>query len=133
MAEDNCVNQRLAVYLLEKHGHRITVVENGREALDALERQNFDLVLMDVQMPEMDGLAATAAIREREQASGDHIPIVAVTARAMKGDRERCIDAGMDDYMAKPFRSAELLELVERLGLRSGRTAVRASRVQEER
>jgi two-component system sensor histidine kinase/response regulator len=114
LAEDNIVNQRLAMRLLEKAGYRVTVANNGREALEELEREPFDLVVMDVQMPEMDGLEATAAIRSREKISGRHIPIIAMTAHALKGDEERCLQAGMDAYIAKPIRSAELLELVER-------------------
>ncbi len=118
LAEDNPVNQMVALRLLEKQGHRVLVTGNGREALLALEKtafRGFDLVLMDVQMPEMDGLEATAAIREREQGTGSHVPIVAMTAHAMKGDRERCLAAGMDDYIAKPIRSQQLLEIIENL------------------
>src|SRR5207248_7155146 len=87
LAEDNAVNQKLAVRLLEKRGHRVTVAGNGREALEALDRERFDAVLMDVQMPEMDGFAATAAIRQRERTTGAHLPVIAMTAHAMKGDR----------------------------------------------
>jgi two-component system, sensor histidine kinase and response regulator len=116
LAEDNVVNQRLAVALLRKRGHSVHVAGNGRAALDALARQSFDLVLMDVQMPEMGGFEATAAIREREREAGGHLPIVAMTARAMAGDREQCLGAGMDDYVAKPIRPAELFDVVERLG-----------------
>jgi PAS domain S-box-containing protein len=114
LAEDNVVNQRLAVRLLEKAGHAVTVVGNGRDAVAAAERQPFDLVLMDVQMPEMGGFEATAAIREREKAGGGHVPIVAMTAHAMKGDRERCLAAGMDDYVSKPVRAEELFGAVAR-------------------
>src|SRR4029079_650770 len=103
LAEDNVVNQRVAVGLLSKRGHQVTVVTNGREALDAIERDRFDLVLMDVQMPEMGGLEATIAIRERERTSGGHLRIVAMTAHAMTGDRERCYAAGMDGYLSKPI------------------------------
>jgi two-component system sensor histidine kinase/response regulator len=113
LAEDSVVNQRLAVALLEKWHHQVAIAGNGREALDALEREPFDLVVMDVQMPEMDGLEATAAIRAREQETGGHIPIVAMTAHAMKGDRQRCLDAGMDGYVAKPVRARELYEMIE--------------------
>jgi two-component system, sensor histidine kinase and response regulator len=91
------------------------VADNGREALAALEQQSFDVVLMDVQMPEMDGLEATAAIRAKERTAGGHVPIVAMTARAMKGDRERCLEAGMDDYVSKPLQPSELFDTVERL------------------
>jgi PAS domain S-box-containing protein len=115
VAEDNVVNQRVAAGMLERAGHRAVVVENGRAALVALERETFDLVLMDVQMPELDGFEATAAIREREQASGRHLPIVALTAHAMKGDAERCLAAGMDGYLAKPLQPAELVAVLARL------------------
>jgi PAS domain S-box-containing protein len=108
LAEDNAVNQRLAVRLLEKRGHRVAVAANGREALDALEKGEFDLVFMDVQMPEMDGLEATATIREKEKSSGLHQPIIALTAHAMKGDREKCLAAGMDGYLTKPIRPQDL-------------------------
>jgi len=112
VAEDNAVNQRLAARLLEKRGHRVTVTANGREAVEALANQNFDLVLMDIQMPKMDGFEATAVIREREMHDGGHIPIIALTANAMKGDRERCLTAGMDGYLSKPIVSQELDELL---------------------
>jgi CheY-like chemotaxis protein len=108
LAEDSLVNQKLAVALLESHGHRVTVVSTGREAVAAVGTQPFDVVLMDVQMPEMDGLVATAAIRARESLNGGHIPVVAMTAHALKGDRERCLEAGMDDYIAKPIHAKEL-------------------------
>jgi PAS domain S-box-containing protein len=113
VAEDNAVNQRLATRLLEKRGHRVTLSRNGREAVEALANQAFDLVLMDVQMPEMDGFEATAAIREKEKHNGAHVPIIALTAHAMKGDRERCLAAGMDGYLSKPIRSQELDEILE--------------------
>jgi CheY-like chemotaxis protein len=113
LAEDNAVNQRLAVRLLEKRGHRVAVAGNGREALDALEKEKFDLVFMDVQMPELDGLEATAIIREREKSSGRHQPIIALTAHAMKGDREKCLAAGMDGYLTKPIRPQDLEEILE--------------------
>ncbi|MDQ2731408.1 MAG: response regulator, partial [Armatimonadota bacterium] len=115
LAEDHPVNQRLAVRVLEKHGHSIVVAGNGKQALEALEREHFDVVLMDVQMPEMDGLDATRNIRRREAGTGDHIPILAMTAHAMKGDRERCLDAGMDGYLSKPLRAKELLKEMDRL------------------
>ncbi len=113
LAEDNVVNQRVAMRLLERRGHHVIVVANGKEALQALEREFFDLVLMDVQMPQMDGLEATAAIRAKERTSGGHIPIVAMTAHAMKGDAERCYAAGMDAYLSKPIIGADLFKVVE--------------------
>jgi CheY-like chemotaxis protein len=108
LAEDNEVNQQVAAGMLERAGHRVVVVSNGRQALAALERGGFDLVLMDVQMPELDGFEATVAIRERERSTGGHLPIVALTAHAMEGDAERCLAAGMDAYLAKPLEPAEL-------------------------
>src|SRR6202022_815509 len=108
LVEDNAVNQRLAARLLEKRGHRVVVAANGREALAALEQGAFDLVFMDVQMPEMDGLEATAAIRKKEQVRGKHQPVIALTAHVMKGDQERCVAAGMDGYLGKPIRPQEL-------------------------
>jgi two-component system sensor histidine kinase/response regulator len=113
LAEDNAVNQRLATRLLEKRGHRVMVAANGHEAIDAYAKETFDLVLMDVQMPEMDGFEATAAIREKEKATGTRLPIIALTAHAMKGDRERCLAAGMDGYLSKPIRSQELDEILD--------------------
>jgi CheY-like chemotaxis protein/HPt (histidine-containing phosphotransfer) domain-containing protein len=115
LAEDNLVNQKLAVRLLEKRGHTAVVVGNGREAVARLAQEVFDVVLMDVQMPEMDGFEATSALRQAERASGRHTPVVAMTAHAMKGDRERCLEAGMDDYVSKPLRPEELFETIERL------------------
>ncbi|HYA96743.1 MAG TPA: response regulator, partial [Methylomirabilota bacterium] len=112
LAEDNAVNRLVATRLLQKGGYQVVVAENGREAVDLAERGGIQLVLMDVQMPEMDGFEATQAIRGRERATGAHLPIVAMTAHAMKGDRERCLAAGMDDYLTKPIRSAELFELL---------------------
>jgi two-component system sensor histidine kinase/response regulator len=121
LAEDNPVNQRVVVRTLEKRGHHVVTAANGQLALDALGRaggNGFDVVLMDVQMPELDGLAATGIIRTREQASGGHVPIIAMTAHAMQGDRDRCLSAGMDEYLAKPIRPDELVELVERVAAR---------------
>ena len=112
LAEDNLVNQRLAVRLLEKRGHSVAVATNGLQVRNALEKQRFDLILMDVQMPEMDGLEATAAIRASEELTGQHQPIVALTAHAMKGDREKCLAGGMDSYLSKPIRPTELDELL---------------------
>jgi two-component system, sensor histidine kinase and response regulator len=113
LAEDNVVNQQLAVRLLEKQGHDVAVASDGGEALALLEKSHFDAVLMDVQMPEMDGLRATAAIREKEKSAGGHIPIIAMTAHVMPGDRERCLAAGMDDYVTKPINPEHLLAAVE--------------------
>jgi CheY-like chemotaxis protein len=108
LAEDNAVNQRLAVRLLEKRGHRVIVAGNGLEALEALKRDSFDLVLMDVQMPDMDGLEATTALRQNEKGGQFHQRVIALTAHAMQGDRERCIAAGMDGYLTKPIKPREL-------------------------
>ncbi|MGH9470340.1 MAG: response regulator [Terriglobia bacterium] len=113
LVEDNAVNQQLAKRLLEKHGHTVTIAGNGRLALEALEASSFDLVLMDVQMPEMGGLEATAAIRQKEKTTGGHIPIIAMTARAMTGDREECIAAGMDGYLSKPVRVNDLWDAID--------------------
>jgi two-component system, sensor histidine kinase and response regulator len=115
LAEDNIINQKVASRLLEKQGHLVTIAADGREALAALDRENFDLVLMDVQMPEMDGFEATAAIRAQERETSKHMPIIAMTAHAMQGDRERLIAAGMDDYIAKPINFRELTDLLKKL------------------
>jgi len=115
LAEDNLVNRKVAVSLLEKQGHRVTTAENGRIALELALQETFDLILMDVQMPEMDGLEATQQIREAERATGARIPIVALTAHALTGDRERCMSAGMDGYVTKPIRAAQLLTAIKRL------------------
>lgn len=115
LAEDNVINQKLASRTLENRGHSVTIAHNGREVLAALAAQRFDVVLMDVQMPEIDGFEATAELRKREFATGGHTPIVAMTAHAMKGDRERCINAGMDEYICKPVRPAELFAAIEKV------------------
>ncbi|MDD2337896.1 MAG: response regulator [Geobacteraceae bacterium] len=118
LAEDNAVNRRIAVGMLSKRGHIVVAVENGKEALAQMAEQGekpFDLVLMDVQMPEMDGIEATARIRETEKETGGHIPIIALTAHAMKGDREACLKAGMDGYVSKPLKTDELLAAMEQL------------------
>jgi PAS domain S-box-containing protein len=112
LAEDNAVNQKVAARLLEKQGHSVTLAVNGLEALAALDQEKFDIVFMDVQMPQMDGFEATAAIRAREQRTGGRQVVIAMTAHAMQGDRERCLQAGMDDYIAKPFGNRELSELM---------------------
>ncbi|HMH00772.1 MAG TPA: response regulator [Terriglobales bacterium] len=125
LAEDNLVNQRLATRLLEKRGHRVVIAGNGREAVLALEKETFDLVLMDVQMPEMDGFQATGAIREKEKGTEIHQEVIALTAHAMTGDRERCLAAGMDGYLSKPIRPQELDDLLQkyvdrRMGVAAG-------------
>jgi two-component system sensor histidine kinase/response regulator len=124
LAEDNAVNRKLAKTLLEKHGHTVVIAENGREALECLERQKVDAVLMDVQMPLMDGLAATQAIRAKEAVTGGHLQIIALTAHAMKGDREKCLDAGADDYVTKPIRTPDLLAALDRAKLAGQSQAV---------
>ena len=123
IAEDNVVNQRVATKFIEKLGCRVDVVANGLEAVEAAERLRYDLILMDVQMPEMDGFAATSEIRQR-QGSGSRVPIVALTANALAGDRERCLAAGMDDYLAKPITAADITNICRRwLPAPRGRTA----------
>jgi len=114
VVEDNRVNQTLARRILEQRGHQVTMAENGRQALEALDRGRFDVVLMDVQMPVMNGLEATARIRAREQGGDRHVPIVAMTAHAMRGDRERCLEAGMDGYLVKPIQADEMIAALER-------------------
>jgi signal transduction histidine kinase/CheY-like chemotaxis protein len=117
LSEDNAINQKLAIRLLEKAGHQVTLARTGREAVDAWERsgeRNFDVVLMDIQMPEMDGMEATVEIRHREQKSGKHVPILAMTAHAMRGDRERCLANGMDGYISKPIHPVDLFAEIER-------------------
>ena len=134
LAEDNPVNQEVAVHLLERRGHSVIVAENGRHALTALERHKFDLVLMDVQMPEMGGLEATQLIREKEKSTGEHLPIVAMTAHAMQGDRERCIAAGMDGYLSKPIDPKSFLQTVEGISqhLAESQTPVHEPEAREE-
>jgi CheY-like chemotaxis protein len=115
VAEDNVINQRYALSILEKEGYSAVVAGNGQEALAAMERASFDLVLMDIHMPEMDGFEATSAIRARERFTGKRIPIIAVTAHAMNGDRDKCLAAGMDAYVSKPIRRLELIEAISGL------------------
>jgi CheY-like chemotaxis protein len=118
VAEDNKVNQVVAARLLEKRGHSVVIVENGTEALAALEASRsggFDLLLMDVQMPGMDGFQATRIIRGKEKSSGTRLPIIAMTAHAMKGDEERCLAAGMDGYVSKPFQAEEVFAMIDRV------------------
>ena len=115
LVEDNAVNQTLATRLLEKRGHAVTLAVNGLDALESLERNSFDLILMDIQMPQMDGFQATAAIREKEKFSGGHVPIVAMTAHAMKSDEAQCLAFGMDGYISKPIRTSELFATIDRV------------------
>jgi len=112
------VNQEVGAGLLEMRGHRVESVDNGRQVLEALDRKAFDVILMDLEMPEMDGLETAAAIREKESVQGGHIPIIAMTAHAIVGFRERCLAAGMDGYITKPIRPAELYEAVETIAAR---------------
>jgi two-component system sensor histidine kinase/response regulator len=113
LAEDNAINRRLAIRILEKRGHTVLAVDDGVKALAALEQGHFDVVLMDVQMPSMDGIEATAAIRKKEGATGRHVPIVAMTAHAMSGDRQRLLMCGMDGYVSKPVHQEDLFEAIE--------------------
>jgi len=114
LAEDNLINQKVALHLLQKKGHSVIVAENGQEVLEKIKKEDFDLILMDVQMPVMNGFDATSKIREMEKETGHHLPIVAMTAHAMKGDREKCLEAGMDDYVSKPLYPEELYKTIER-------------------
>jgi len=121
LAEDNMVNQKLAITLLQGRGHNVVLANNGREAVNIMEKEEFDLVLMDVQMPEMDGLEATGIIRQKEkEKNSPRIPIVAMTARAMKGDKEKCIEAGMTEYVSKPINAKELFEVIEKVTEKNG-------------
>lgn len=115
LAEDNEINQRIAIEFLELRGHQVHLAQNGVEVLAALAVKDFDVILMDVMMPEMDGFHATAAIRERAEETRGHIHIIAITGYAMKGDKQRCLDAGMDAYLAKPLRSKALFEAIENI------------------
>lgn len=115
LAEDNPINQKVAARTLERAGHHVALAADGQEALDRLQDGNFDVVLMDVQMPRMDGITATREIRKREAHTGDHVPVLAMTAHAMKGDRERCVEVGMDGYVSKPVKPHELVAAVEDL------------------
>ncbi|MFH0822364.1 MAG: response regulator, partial [Pseudomonadota bacterium] len=117
LAEDNAINQKVAVRMLQKRGHTVQVANNGMEALRVLGTERFDIILMDVQMPEMDGLQATRAIRRGEEGTGRRTPIVAMTAHAMREDEERCVEAGMDGYVSKPIDPRTLFNTVETLGV----------------
>jgi signal transduction histidine kinase/CheY-like chemotaxis protein len=126
LAEDNLINQKLAVRILEKQGHGVTVANDGVEAVAAAQNGEFDVILMDVQMPNMGGLEAAAAIRTLERGTGRHVPIVALTAHAMKGDQERCLEAGMDGYVSKPIQANHLLEVMAQVTSPADETAERA-------
>jgi CheY-like chemotaxis protein len=115
LVEDNPVSRRMLTLVLTKRGHSVVQAEDGQAALEALSRGKFDLILMDVEMPNLDGLDATRAIREMESTSGAHIPIIAMTAHAMEGDREMCLEAGMDDYVSKPISAAELFGKIDEI------------------
>lgn len=119
LVEDNAMNQKVAMWMLEKHGCHVDVAVNGLEAVDISARLDYDCIFMDCRMPEMDGFAATAAIRQREATLGTHVPIIAMTANAMIGDREQCLDAGMDDYMPKPIRADDIELILQRWARRS--------------
>lgn len=128
LAEDNPVNQKLTTEFLKKLGHEVVVAVDGHAALSALQQTCFDLVLMDVQMPGMDGIETTAEIRRTERVSGKHIPIVALTAHAMKGDQEKCFRAGMDDYLSKPASLTSLRVMLEKWSVRKQDAAAAAAR-----
>jgi len=113
LVEDSLVNQKLAATILQQAGHQVVVAAHGRAGIEAWQSQYFDLILMDIQMPEMDGIEATHVIRRQERETGEHIPIIALTAHALKGDQERCLQAGMDAYIAKPLRARRLLDVIE--------------------
>ena len=115
IAEDNIVNQKIAVRMLEKRGWKVRAAINGRQVLEILDEEPFDLILMDAQMPVMDGFEATKLIREQEKQTGKHIPIIALTARAMAGDRKKCLDSGMDGYVSKPVDRQKLFETIENI------------------
>jgi CheY-like chemotaxis protein len=128
LAEDSRMNQVLAIGILQREGHVVTVANDGQEAIDAFRTQPFDLILMDIQMPEVDGLQATAAIREIESTIGGHIPILAMTAHALTGDKERCLAAGMDGYLSKPIRLKDLVGAIEGIGTRDEPDSILVSR-----
>jgi two-component system sensor histidine kinase/response regulator len=131
VADDNPVNQRLVVRLMEKRGHQVAVAANGAEAVEAIGKNTFDLVFMDVQMPKMDGFEATAKIREREKGTDTRVPVIALTAHAMKGDRERCLAAGMDGYLSKPIQTEALEEILEVQTARRMDTTVKGAGLDE--
>jgi len=115
LAEASFINQKVAVHSLEKQGYRISIADNSKSTLSALKRERFDLVLMDIGMSKMNGLEVAASIRKKEKITGTHIPIIAITACDLKGDRERCLEAGLDDYITKPIKPEELIKTVNRI------------------
>ena len=115
LAEDNAVNRQIVLELLQVRGHYVKLATNGLQVLQALDQETFDVILMDAQMPEMDGLQTTAAIRDREKKTGGHVTIIALTGLTAENDRRRCLEAGMDGYLGKPIRSTELFEVIERV------------------
>ena len=119
VVEDNPINQKVAAHILQKYGNTVILANDGKEALEAFKKEEFDLILMDVQMPVMDGFQATAAIRKVERSTGKHIPIIALTAHTMKGDRKKCLDAGMDDYVSKPIKPDVLFQTIDELLLKN--------------
>ena len=133
LAEDHVVNQKVALAMLNGIGHKTTIVSDGRKAVETWRTGDFDLILMDLQMPEMDGFEAVASIRSLEAPTGARVPIIALTAHAMTGDRERCLDAGFDDYLTKPVRSIELRETLEKWAGRIGAGPVAASPLEFDR
>ena len=114
VAEDNYINQKLIKKLLLKKGYNTLIVEDGKKVVDILQNQRYDVILMDIQMPVMDGYQATAWIREREKLTGDHIPIIGITAFAMESDRQKCFAIGMDDYLSKPFHKDDFYDVIEK-------------------
>jgi CheY-like chemotaxis protein len=135
LAEDNAINQKIARVLLEKRGYSVTLAMNGRQALEQWEQNSFDVILMDVQMPEMDGFEATGVIRRQEKISGQRMPIIALTAHALKGDEERCLSAGMDSYVTKPIQAKQLFLAIESVlakQVNDARTFVRTTDVVKE-
>jgi len=131
LAEDNVVNEKVACAILKIDGHTVEVARNGRQAVESMAKGSFDLVLMDIQMPEMDGFEATAAIREMEKQTGGHTPIIALTAHALGGYKEMCLAAGMDDYLTKPLQRQLLLQTLEALAGEPELAAVTSSALQE--
>ena len=114
LVEDNLLNQKVVTFNLRKKNYNVTAVANGKEAVEVYNNNTFDLILMDIMLPEMDGYEITGIIREQEKLTNNHIPIIALTANVLENDREKCLNAGMDDYLAKPFSAKELYEIIEK-------------------